>query len=312
MRERPTRDSVARDRFIQRIAELGHQVEPDRVIARDNVYRVDGKLHLMVRTSRLHQGRGVYFFGLTRRSFQNFAELPAAVIAFVLADTLEALMIPAEWIWHRREKLSADSKQFKLEIDKSLRLKLPKGSEGSADLAGFRERLELLDTSAGVVIPKREPKAVTDRHSDVQGMLLEIGNSRGFETYCPNKSPRFRSKSLGEIASSAVFPDFPGINNEIVRQIDVIWLERSFPVHAFEVEFTTGIWSGLVRLGELRRLNTVFHVITDGDGKAFRRRIAGDIFTDLVERCHHANATDVRELYEAELITSSLRKKLFV
>jgi hypothetical protein len=271
------RDSVARDLFIQRVAEEGHRVEPDRVIARENVYRVDDRVHLMVRTSRLHTSRDVYFFGLTHHIFENFAELPNAVIAFVLSDTSEALLVPAQWMWQQRDKLSASPKQVKLEITKSLQLRLVKGAGDPIDLSVFRERYELLDSSSELAPAKRQSAFSRDAHAEIQGMLLEVGNSRGYATFCPNKSPRFKSKSLGEIATTKEIPEFPGLNNDIIRQIDVIWLARSFPVHAFEVEFTTGIWSGLVRLGELRRLNTTFHIITDDDGKAFKRRIKGDV-----------------------------------
>src|SRR2546430_14962344 len=112
----------------------------------------------------------------------------------------------------------------------------------------------MLSTLRSIAPVKVEPKPVSYKHSELQGMLLEIGNVRGVQTYCPNKSPRFKGRTLGEIATLKELPAFPGINTDIVRQIDVIWLDKSFPIHAFEVELTTGIWSGLVRLGELRRL----------------------------------------------------------
>src|SRR4051812_47505063 len=112
MINKPARDTLARDLFVKRLRENGHQVEHDTVIARDNIYRVDGQVHLMVRTSRLHESRGVYFFGLTRHIFENFAGLPNAVIALVLSDSSEAYFVPADWMWQQREKLSADRKQF--------------------------------------------------------------------------------------------------------------------------------------------------------------------------------------------------------
>ena len=83
-------------------------------------------------------------------------------------------------------------------------------------------------------------------------------------------------------------------------------------MHAFEVELTTGIWSGLVRLCEFRRLNTVFHVVTESDVKAFKRRVAGDVFAEIMERCHHANAIDIRELYETEARLGKLRRKSLI
>jgi hypothetical protein len=309
MNSKAPRDTLARDEFLGRIRGLGHNVESDTVIARNNIYRVDKTVHLMVRTSRFHERRGVYFFGLTRRIFENFAQLPNAVVAFVLSDTSTAVLVPAQWMWQQRDKLSGDFKQLKLEVDKSLRLRVLKQAGEPLDLSLFLERFEHL-SMVQPIAPALEPKAIADTHSGLQGMLLEIGNARGYQTYSPNKKPRFKSKTLGEIATLNAFPVFPGVSGDIVSQIDVIWLEKSFPIHAFEVELTTGIWSGLVRLGELRRLNTVLHVITNDDEKAFRRRIAGDIFGEITQRCHHANASEIRDLHEIEMRLRELRKKL--
>jgi len=304
------RDTVARDLFLQRVHEKGHEVEPDRVVAQENVYRIDRTTYLMVRTSRFHQGRGIYFFGLTRHIFENFAELPNALIAFIFSDTGESLLVPAQWLWQRRNKLSADAKQFKLEVDKSLRLKVLKQAGQPTDLSVYHERFEVLESQVPVAPVRLEPKSGSRAHSEIQGMLLEVGNTRGFETYCPNKAPRFKTRALGEIATMKDFPEFPGLNNNIVRQIDVIWFSKSFPIHAFEVELTTGIWSGLVRLAELKRLNTVFHIVTDGDEVSFKRRVAGDIFAEIVKRCHHASAEEVRALHGTEIHLSHLRRRL--
>jgi hypothetical protein len=185
------RDTVAKDLFVQRLREKGHEVEADRVVAQDNVYRVDRTTYLMVRTSRFHQGRGIYFFGLTCHIFENFAGLPSAVIAFVFSDTGEALLVPAQWLWQRRKKLSSDVKQFKLEVDKSLRLKVFRKARQPIDLSFYHERFETLESPIPIERPCLESKSVLHAHSEIQGMLLEVGNTRGFGTYCPNKSPRF-------------------------------------------------------------------------------------------------------------------------
>lgn len=301
MSENQTRDTSARDSLIRRLRDMGHEIEPDEVIARDNVYRIDGQAHLLVRTSRYHDARRTYFFGLTRHILENFAQLPHPVIAFVFADTLQTLLIPARWMWDQREKLNADARQFKLLVDKSCRVSVLKKAGEPLDLGVFLERYEILTPSAAITSAKHDSRAELNKHSELQGMLLQIGNVRGAQTYCANKSPRFKGKPLGEIATVKELPEFPGINYDMVRQIDVIWLDKSFPVHAFEVELTTGIWSGLVRLGEFRRLNTVFHVVTESDEKAFKRRVAGDIFAEMIDRCHHANAVEIRELYEGIL-----------
>jgi hypothetical protein len=227
-----------------------------------------------------------------------------------MSDTSDAILVPAAWMWEQRDKLSADPKQVKLEISKSLHLRVLKGKGNPIDLRPFHEQFDMLNPSAAAISAPTEQKRTSDKHSTLQGMLLEIGNLRGYQTYCPNKAPKFRNKPLGQIATIESVPEFPGLSNDIIRQIDVIWFDKLFPAHAFEVELTTGIWSGLVRLAELRRLNTVFHVVTDGDSRAFRRRVAGDIFSEIVARCHHASEDEVRELMEAEAHTHELRKRL--
>jgi hypothetical protein len=309
MRTLERREKLARNGFLQRLRDKGHEVEVDKVIARDNTYRLDGAVCLMIRTSRLYAPREVYFFGLTRHIFENFAHIPNSVIAFVLADTGEALLIPAAWMWEHRRKLSSDDKAFKVEMNKALRLKTYRPS-GALDLSAFRERFELLDARRDFLPVKPEPKRILDKHSQMQGMLLEIGNVRGLQTYCPNKSPRFNGTPLGDLATIKELPAFPGLNNNIIRQIDVIWLEKLFPVHAFEIELTTGIWSGMVRLAELRRLNTLFHVVTADDENAFKRRIAGDIFAEIVTRCHHANVEQISRLYAAQMQLTDLEREL--
>ena len=304
------RETIARDLFVQRIRKKGYTVEENRVIARESVYDVGGAAHLLVRTSYFHQKRDVYFFGLTRHIFENFSHLPQSVIALVLSDSGRALLLPASWLWEHRNKLSADAKQFKLEVDPKLRLKVLKSAGMPLDLSIFLDRFELLSGKPEWKQEEAVAKPVRTAHADLQGMLVEVGNRRGLQTYCPNKSSRFKSKRLGDLATLRELPKFPGLNNNVIRQIDVIWLDSSFPVHAFEVELTTGIWSGLVRLAELRRLNTVLHVVTDSDEAWFKRRVAGDIFREILNRCHHASAAEIRDLYDTETRMALIREEL--
>lgn len=304
------REPIALNAFLKRIREKGYVIEPDKVIAREGIYRVNESVHLLVRTSQFHQSREIYFYGLTRHIFENFAQLPNAFIAFVLGDTLDTLIIPARWMLQHREKLASNDKQYKVEIDKSLRMRLFKSTEEFINLAVYLEQFESLDTSPSTIPAKSEPKKLSNKHAHLQGILLEIGNLRGYQTYSPNKSPQFNGKPLGDIATAKEFPEFPGLNNNILRQIDVVWLDRSFPIHAFEVELTTGIWTGLVRLAELKRLNTQLHIITEVDDKAFRRRVSGDIFADILARCYHASASEIEELYKAEKGLRSISKAL--
>jgi hypothetical protein len=82
-------------------------------------------------------------------------------------------------------------------------------------------------------------------HSIVQGRLLEIGNTMGYQTYCPDKSKRFNEKKLEEISSLKSCPELQFSDYNLLRQIDVIWFKSRgnnfIPEVAFEVELSTGV-----------------------------------------------------------------------
>ena len=50
-----------------------------------------------------------------------------------------------------------------------------------------------------------------------------------------------------------------------IENIDIIWLDRRSIAHAFEVEHTTSIYSGLLRMADLLamqpRMNFMLHIV---------------------------------------------------
>ncbi len=88
-------------------------------------------------------------------------------------------------------------------------------------------------------------------HSDVQGWLLEIGRSLGFETWVAanDRAKPCNGACLGDLSLKQLPTELqPGA--EAVSFIDVIWFEKQTGrvAAAFEVEHTTSIYSGVVRL----------------------------------------------------------------
>lgn len=99
-------------------------------------------------------------------------------------------------------------------------------------------------------------------HTIVQGMLIELGNLLGYDTYSADRNREYRNTTLGEMASLKSLPDFTSkrILNT-VRQIDVIWLKDEFPVCCFEIEHTTDVTKGLLRMHQLVRFQTQFFIV---------------------------------------------------
>jgi len=99
-----------------------------------------------------------------------------------------------------------------------------------------------------------ESEEETSLHSQVESALIKLGKATGCSV-CIASNDRNRivqGKSLGEECLKNL-PSF-GLNDEAVRRIsliDIIWTIKNSPVCAFEVETTTSVFSGLLRMSDL-------------------------------------------------------------
>jgi len=105
---------------------------------------------------------------------------------------------------------------------------------------------------AEVVSEKEEEQL----HTEMQYHLLRIGNALGYDVICAAND---RSKCYnGENFSFISLPEFPEIDvdqdtRKTITLIDVVWFEKGTNVIscAFEVEKSTSIYSGILRLKDL-------------------------------------------------------------
>ncbi|MFA7379118.1 MAG: hypothetical protein WC150_01570 [Bacteroidia bacterium] len=101
-------------------------------------------------------------------------------------------------------------------------------------------------------------------HAEMQYHLLKIGTSLGFDviTAINDKSKNY----CGNNFSFLCLPQFPDLNTEeetaaTIKLIDVLWFQKGTNniIGAFEVERSTSIYSGILRLSDL------YFSIADGD-----------------------------------------------
>jgi hypothetical protein len=91
----------------------------------------------------------------------------------------------------------------------------------------------------------------------IQALLARIGEQMGFSIWLPKRD---RSGVLKEWSPSETFLlDLLPLNYDettirTIEQIDVIWLKRRAIVRAFEVEHTTAVYSGILRMADLLAL----------------------------------------------------------
>lgn len=97
-------------------------------------------------------------------------------------------------------------------------------------------------------------------HTQIQGWLRDLGKALGFDVWIASND-RGRAYGGGQLGDGCISDFTPSAGNgaETVRLIDVVWLERnSDQVHAaFEVEHSTSIYSGIVRMLDLALGTTV-------------------------------------------------------
>lgn len=115
------------------------------------------------------------------------------------------------------------------------------------------------------IIPKLEQEIFN--HSYYQGLLVEIGNLKNYETFVPpqDKNKKFLGKTLGGVSSPESFYQFG--YDHIVRKaktIDVSWFNiRKMPSVLFEVEHSTDIQNSLLKFVELQDYNANFFIVAD-------------------------------------------------
>ena len=137
-------------------------------------------------------------------------------------------------------------------------------------------------------------------HALVQGMLIELGNLLGYDTYSADQSPEYRDTTIGELATFDSLPEFTSkrILNT-VRQIDVIWLEDEFPVCCFEVEHSTDVTKGLLRMHQLARFQTQFFIVgADTLRRKFETETSKSPFYQHRDRYFFRSYKEVERLYQ--------------
>jgi hypothetical protein len=105
-------------------------------------------------------------------------------------------------------------------------------------------------------------------HTYYQGLLLQIGNYKGFQTFAPqqDKNKLFKhNKRIEDIRTLNRIYNYS--YDELVRRsatIDVIWFnERKMPDSFFEVEYSPEFQNSLIKYCDLRDFNVNMVVVSD-------------------------------------------------
>jgi predicted RNA-binding protein len=90
-------------------------------------------------------------------------------------------------------------------------------------------------------------------HSQMQYYLADLGRSLRYQVWIPkaDQGREYDGQILGDL-SLFDLPPLPFSEDvvRIIRNIDVIWFMDDHPTHLFEVEHTTSVYSGLLRMSD--------------------------------------------------------------
>ena len=101
---------------------------------------------------------------------------------------------------------------------------------------------------------KELPKEITT-HEEIQWMLLKLGSDLGLDVWVArnDKNREYRGEPFQDIPNlrGELPRQFDNATNRTIELIDVLWLQGDAILAAFEVEHTSAIYSGLLRMSDL-------------------------------------------------------------
>ncbi|MDR1895179.1 MAG: hypothetical protein LBR10_00120, partial [Prevotellaceae bacterium] len=98
----------------------------------------------------------------------------------------------------------------------------------------------------------------------------------------------------------------------LLRQIDVLWFRTKgthfIPEYAFEVEISTGVWSGVGRLATLMDYSNVGLYVISNDSKKYRQVLSSHY--ENANRYHFVANENLGDLYAAEKNLKELKYEI--
>lgn len=168
------------------------------------------------------------------------------------------------------------------------------------------------------VSPQEEHVEIsTDRESvRVQASLCRIGEAMGFKIWLPN-ADRSRVAEHWSAQPGVLLDRLPLNYDETtldtIKRIDVLWLKGRAIRRAFEVEHSTAIYSGLLRMADLCALlpniNVPLHIVApESRREKVFQEITRPVFSllensPLAERCTYLSYGSVEELGELDYLS---------
>jgi hypothetical protein len=171
-------------------------------------------------------------------------------------------------------------------------------------LKSYQKKLGLVENA------DKDKSQVAQNHAYYQGILLSIGNLRGYKTFSPNqdKNKFFVNQPLKKIRGLQDIPQF-SYSGFVQRcsTVDVIWFNsRLMPNSLFEVEHSTDFQNSLIKFSDLQDFYTRMVIVADDNRKQqFTQKIQSTVFSEILSRVSFLGYESLVKQYEMDLLKTT-------
>ena len=174
-------------------------------------------------------------------------------------------------------------------------------------LRSHQKSLGLVEEHAGTAL---SGEATEQTHSYYQGLLVILGNLRGFTTYVPNqdKNRRFVDRPLRDLRTLREIPAFS--YDALVKRsatVDVTWFnDRRMPDSLFEVEHSSDIQNSLLKFHDLQDFHARMIIVADRHRRSeFEQKIGYRALREITRRVDFLAYDTLVRQYELQVIGES-------
>ncbi len=235
-----------------------------------------------------------YFFGLPTGILDSSRRLPdtrfGAFVLLICGSADKVLVLPRSFMLEMMEGVASRRVDIFLE-DGSYILQTTKHPK-----CNVTEYLNSFPTAEVPPTQESDPnkqEGLSRVHVKVQFSLIMLGRAEGCNVWVPTNDRNLSHQSRP--FSAHTLPKLPNFGFEentrrIVQNIDVLWLSGNVIQKAFEIESTTSVYSGLLRLNDLVLAQPNIHIdLFIAAARAKRERVHTQLlrpsFNTLLPKC---------------------------
>lgn len=287
---------------------------PERKAGRGHILNFGEQVSFAIGNSKLHDN-GSYFYAVQSDflvpKLDKLLNPPLGLHAALICESEQTvLVLPQQLVAEAMKNATSDRINIvRKNTNYFLRCSGSPLIEVTSYLNGYPEAerkiaIPVENTKDTIESPEQQQAEIRE-HTRIQWMLIQFGRAAGCSVWVPtgDKSQEFNGEKLSDLT----IPDLPNfgfdaINKQIISNIDVLWLEGNVIHKAFEIESTTSIYSGLLRMSDLvlsqPNINIDLHIVAPSRRRDIvRKNILRPTFSKLRAKCSYIPFEEVTTKY---------------